>query len=102
MALGKSDHPGEALEAFTEALEFNPNIALVWYNEENAHRFLPRDHEEIKAFERALPIDPGLHEAWSSRAFGLARSGKFEEAIQEFEKELGLCRPPPSSGTTRA
>ena len=75
----------------SKSFRCNPKIALVWYNVERTFRFLVRDHDEIKAFGRALPIDPGLHEAWSSHAFGLSRAWKFDEAIQEYEKELGLA-----------
>lgn len=46
--------------------------------------------EALSSFERALEINPSLHEGWENRGMMLGNLGDYEEAITSFDYALQL------------
>ncbi|MFB2968094.1 tetratricopeptide repeat protein [Aerosakkonema sp. BLCC-F183] len=44
----------------------------------------------ITSYDKALAIQPDLHEAWCNRGMALVKLGRFEEAIASYDKALAI------------
>ena len=84
------------------ALESNPRSAysttLLGMNYFNAGKY----QDALKAFERAIELDPDSFLARLFRHCSLHLSGRFEEAVAEGEKILGISGRHPGTMTTLA
>lgn len=77
-----------ALCVFTQIA--GAKTAVEWYNEGYDLDKLGRYEEAIKAYDKALGIDPTLKEAWHNKGVTLANLGRYEEAIDAFDKALEI------------
>ncbi|MDD1752264.1 MAG: tetratricopeptide repeat protein [Methanotrichaceae archaeon] len=89
-ALVKLDKYNEAIKAFDEALDLNPNSATAWSGKGSALEKLGKDDEAIMAFDKALDLDPNFATAWSGKGFALQNLSKDDEAKAAFDKALSL------------
>lgn len=68
--LGYAGKWQEAREAFTRAIELDPNNTLAYYNQATAFLFGAKEPKEaVEAYTRAIELDPNLLEAYFWRAF---------------------------------
>ena len=89
-ALGRSS---EAIAAFETALELDPNSHQAWNGLGNALNALDRSSEAIAAFETALEITGDqVWQAWVNRGFAFFRSGRYSEAIENWDEGLQKYR----------
>jgi len=89
----------QALEAFGEAVELDPNFALAWVGIADSATLL-RTHGSIdpvkqvemtkNAVDRALEIDPTLGEAWVSQGALFETIGQYEEAETSYRRGIEL------------
>jgi tetratricopeptide (TPR) repeat protein len=52
---------------------------------------LKRDAEALKAFDKAIALNPKHEAAWSDRGSVLNRLGKYDEAIKSCDKAIELA-----------
>ncbi|WP_445249862.1 tetratricopeptide repeat protein [Microcoleus sp. OTE_8_concoct_300] len=84
----------EAKAAFETALEIDPNSHQAWNGLGNALNALDRSSEAIAAFETALEITGDqVWQAWVNRGFAFFRSGRYSEAIQNWDEGLQKYQP---------
>lgn len=80
----------EALQAFDEAIQLNPDLAVVWHNNGTAFRNLGRYEEALQAFDEAIRLDPEYVDAWTMRGLTLADLSNYDEAIQSYDEAIRL------------
>jgi tetratricopeptide (TPR) repeat protein len=84
---GKYD---EAIQAFDEAIEINPQNANAWSTKGAALCQQDKNDEAIQAFDEAIEINPQNADTWNNKGTALASLGKYDEAIQAFDEAIEL------------
>ncbi|MEZ2276431.1 MAG: tetratricopeptide repeat protein [Microcoleus sp.] len=84
----------EAKAAFETALEIDPKYHFAWNGLGNALNDLGRDSEAIAAFDKALEITGDqFWVAWDNRGLAFLYSGRYIEAIQNWDEGLQKYLP---------
>ena len=52
---------------------------------------LKRDGDALKAFDKAIALNPKHEGAWNDRGGVLLRLGKYDEAIQSYDKSISVA-----------
>ncbi|MEE8168474.1 MAG: tetratricopeptide repeat protein [Candidatus Hydrothermarchaeales archaeon] len=79
-----------AIKAYDEAIEINPNDTKALYNKGIVLASLGRYAEAIEAYDKALEIDSTLKEAWYGKGVTLLHLDRYEEAIEAYDKALEI------------
>ena len=64
--------------------------AREWNNKGSALGELGQDEEALKAFEKAIELDPDYAEAWHNKSAALIQLGRYEEASKSLKKAKEL------------
>ena len=72
----------EAIQAYDNATELDPQYAIPWYNKGNALAKQDKYDEAIKAYDEAIRLDPNFASAWSVKGNTLAQIGKYDDAAK--------------------
>lgn len=80
----------EAVAAYDEALQLQPDFFAAWLNRGVALDRLGRYPEAIASFERALRLKPDAASLWYNRGTVLGKLGRYGEAVVSFERTLRL------------
>ncbi|MEG4420008.1 tetratricopeptide repeat protein [Microcoleus sp. LAD1_D5] len=84
----------EAITAFEKALEIDPKSHIVWSNLGTTLTNFSHYSEAIAAFDRALVITGDQYwEAWTNRGGAFFKSGRYIEAIQNWDEGLQKYLP---------
>jgi CHAT domain-containing protein/Tfp pilus assembly protein PilF len=84
----------EAIAAYKKALEIDPKFHYASNGLGNALKDLGRNSEAIAAFEKALAITSDqFWQAWANRGLAFFRSGRYIEAIQNWDEGLQKYQP---------
>ncbi|MEG5031546.1 CHAT domain-containing tetratricopeptide repeat protein [Microcoleus sp. AT3-D2] len=84
----------EAIAAYEKALEIDPKFHQAWCGLGNALRGLGRNSEAIAAYETALEFTGDqLWQAWANRGLAFVNSGRYIEAIQNWDEGLQKYLP---------
>src|SRR6478672_477808 len=78
----------EAISAYNQAVQIQPNFPDAWNNGGLALTSLQRYQEAITSFERAIQIQPDFAEAWYLRGNGLLNLRSYEEAITSYDRVI--------------
>ncbi|MCL4202553.1 MAG: TIGR03032 family protein [Pirellulaceae bacterium] len=78
----------EALQAYRQALEIDPNRAAVHCNLGNLWQELDDQHQAIGSYRQALELDPELVPARQNLGYLLFNHGRTEEAVAVYEALL--------------
>jgi protein O-GlcNAc transferase len=93
-ALGNLAHQnGQFLQAeasFAEALEYQPNNAVFWYNLGNAQRELGQIQQAASSFKQAIRFDPSDADAHNNLGNVLRELGQLDKAILAYETALKI------------
>jgi len=68
----------------------NKNYTATWYIKGIALRELGRYEEALKAFDKAIKLQPKYPEAWHNKAVILGKLGLHEEASKAHDKAINL------------
>jgi tetratricopeptide (TPR) repeat protein len=86
----KAQHLEEAIEAFSRAIEMNPdrveaynNRGIAWCNKGDYDR-------AIADYNKALEIDPRCADVYNNRGGVWLYKGEYDLAIHDFDKALGI------------
>jgi tetratricopeptide (TPR) repeat protein len=99
-ALNRNGQFNEALVASNRSLEIQPAYVNGWINRgqilynigyryEDGHDMVKADAlyaEQLKAFEKAVSLEPDNAEAWFNEGYALAGMKRYDEAIAAFDR----------------
>jgi len=71
-------------------IENKQETASDWHNKGIALRKLGKYDEAIKAYDRAIDLDPKYASAWNNKGIALDELGKYDEAIKAYDKAIDL------------
>ncbi|HEY4688103.1 MAG TPA: tetratricopeptide repeat protein [Anaerolineae bacterium] len=85
-----------AAEAYTEALHYDPNVPYLWLSLGRNYRILSVTvggqylDEAVKAFQRAIQIDPGYGPAYDELGWTYYNVQDFPQAIEVLEEAIKI------------
>jgi len=88
--LGQSGRHGEAIFAFRQAVNINPEFAEAWYCLGIALGEMGRTEDELDAYDRAIRINPEYAAPWNNRGVVMERGGRHEEALDAYDRATGI------------
>ncbi|MBE9199465.1 MULTISPECIES: serine/threonine-protein kinase [unclassified Nodularia (in: cyanobacteria)] len=80
----------DALAAYQEAVNINPDFVPGWSGQGKTLSELKKYEEALAAYDQAIQIQPDYLEAWIGRGFVLQTLQRYPEAIASFDKALQL------------
>ncbi len=80
----------EARDAFTRAIELNPDYAMVYYTRGDAYLNAGNYQQAIEDYLKAIELKPDLAEAYYGRGLSYVGSGNYQQAINDFTKAIEL------------
>jgi hypothetical protein len=82
----------EAVDAFRQALDMDPQIAVVWYNLGITYSGLKRHSDAIECYRKALSAEPDMTDAWLNLGVTYTLTGN-PTAAMDVAKELRRFDP---------
>ena len=102
--LGAPEEPAklnDALEAYTVAIEINPQNAAAYYNRAVAHYGLGNYQEAVDDFTKAIELEPKNGKAYYNRAIVYGALGRNKDAIEDGTKAIELNPKDPNAYINR-
>lgn len=94
-ALSRLDHYEDAIESYDRALQLEPNNAAAWLGKATALLYDPsRWGESLDFLNKAMEIDPNNGETWLVKGNVLSGLGRYEEAIESYDKGIEVNQGP--------
>ena len=90
LALMESGKYQDAIEAYSEAIELNPNYVKAYNNRGVAYRNLGEYQQAMRDYGRAIEIDPNYVEAYNNRGIAYAKLGDYRQAIRDYDRAIEL------------
>lgn len=87
---GESGRYQEAIEAFKQAIQINPDYAEAYNGLGFAYSNSGRYQEAIEHIEQAIRIKPNYVKAHNNLGIAYAKSGKHQEAIEAIKKAIRI------------
>jgi tetratricopeptide (TPR) repeat protein len=79
-----------SIDAYSKAIQQNPDNAGAWKNRGAAFNALGRFEEGINCLNKAIDIDPQSGNAWALKGFALNQLGRYEESIECTKKAIEI------------
>lgn len=79
-----------SLDAFSKAIQQDPENAMAWKLKGAALNALSRFEDGINCLNKALDLDPQSGNAWELKGFALNQLGRFEEGLECTNKSIEL------------
>ncbi len=79
-----------AMTVTTIALGQNNTSSNYWFMQGLASYEQENFSQSLKAYEKAIELDPLNSEAWNNKGIDLGLLGRYDEALQSFEKAVEL------------
>ncbi len=83
-------HYAEALSAYAQARDLNPQLPLAWEGTGLVHAALGNHAEALAALERATELQPQNARFWYNYGAELIEAGDYPEAIRALNRALAL------------
>ncbi len=80
----------EALQAFDQSIQMNPQIAESWNYKGIMLLATCKCNEAIKCFDVAIALEPSFVAAWNNKAGALYAMGRYDEAIKACDGAIQL------------
>jgi len=88
--LGKSGKYKEAVDAFTNAIELNPQYAVAYGNRGVAYGDLGNYQQAIKDYNKAIELNSKDADAYYNRGVAYSELGNHQQAINDYNKAIQL------------
>lgn len=79
-----------AIEAYSHAIDLNPDNAAAYNNRGNAYSDIDEYVLAVQDFDKAIGLDLKLAEAYNNRGIVYKEKGELDRAIRDFDKALEL------------
>jgi tetratricopeptide (TPR) repeat protein len=89
-ALGIAGRYQEAIEAYTKAIELDPNFALAYSDRSADYIYLGNHWQALRDCDRAIELDPKLAGAYINRGVAYENLGDYKQAIRNYDKAIEL------------
>jgi tetratricopeptide (TPR) repeat protein len=89
--LAKAGRIDEAIDAFTNALEFSPNNAVAYYNRGNVYRNAGKPKQAIADYSKAIELVPNLAVAHNGLCWWGSLLGRVTDVIDACERAVELA-----------
>ncbi len=86
----KQDRSKEAISAYQQAIEIDPENPQNWFELGNVHFKMENYDEAIKAFQHAIELNPELGWPYNNLALALVAQGDYQQAIPLYQKSIEL------------
>jgi tetratricopeptide (TPR) repeat protein len=83
-------HTAEALAAYEQAVELDPQQALYFDSLGDLYALLERDEEAVAAYQQAVKLDPNFALSHNSLGRVFSRLGRADEAIAAYQQVISL------------
>jgi len=90
ISLWQSDNIGEAIEAFTKAIESDPKYARAYYERGAMYGLLGNSRQAIGDLDRAIELDPKNAKAYCLRGGNYEKLGNRQHAIMDYSRAIEL------------
>ena len=74
----------------TKQLKLTRRIQMLGYNKGLALDNLDKSDEAIKAYDKAIEINPQYSDAWNNKGIALDNLNKSDEAIKAYDKAIEI------------
>src|SRR3989338_3734325 len=79
-----------AIEAYTKAIQLDPNYADAYINRGNAYADKGQYDRAIEDYNRAIALDPNLAQAYNNRGNAYKNKGQYDRAIEDYNRAIAL------------
>jgi Flp pilus assembly protein TadD len=98
----KQGNQAAAQAQYRALAEADPaHAAVTWFNIGAIAKNNDRNDEAVKAFQKAVELDPGYAAAHKELGYALVKQGDFKGAVAQFNKYLELAPKAPDAGEIR-
>lgn len=80
----------KSLDAYSHAIEYNPNNASTYLNRAITLSMMGRQQEAMSDYDKSIEIAPDVALTYKNRAYTLLQLGQFEQSISDYEKAMEL------------
>ena len=80
----------EAIAAYDNALQLNPQLAEAWYGKGVVLNKQGKYDDAITAYDNAIGLNPRFAYAWCNKGDSLQKAGNYEDAIKAYDKAIEL------------
>ncbi|MDH4265659.1 MAG: tetratricopeptide repeat protein [Deltaproteobacteria bacterium] len=101
LALGNAGKIQEAMEAFGEAIELDPKLALAYVTRGIGYGRIGNYQQAIRDFDRAIELEPKYADAYGGRGVTYGLLGDHRQAIRDFDRAIELEPKYPPAYTAR-
>ena len=92
----------EAISAFDQAIEIDPQYAAAWCYKSFALDELGKHDEATKAYDKAIEIDSQyVASAWENKGNELEQSKRYADALEAYSHAIDLDPKDPRHGSGR-
>ena len=85
LALNGQQQYEDAIEAFDNAIQINPNNATYWSGKGISFMFIEKYEDALLALDSSIVINPDDSGIWSLKGTILSKLGKFTESKEAFD-----------------
>ncbi len=79
-----------AIEAYTKALELDPNCAVAYSNRGNVYHSIGKFENALEDSNKAIELYPNLVEAYNTRGATFRELGEYSSSFEDFDKAIDL------------
>lgn len=90
LALDQSQQYAEAAQAYQQALQLNPNLPELWFNQAIVLTHLQQYPAAEQAYRKAIALQPGFFEAHGNLGTLLQKQGLLDQAIESYRTGLSI------------
>ena len=81
---------GRAMEAYSRAIELNPEYDLAYNNRGNTYGIKDDVDRAISDYSKAIELNPEYATAYNNRGIAYSHKSAYDRAIEDYNKAIGL------------